>query len=992
MIAKAVPALVLACAAGSAFAGPDTIDFVYWDFNNLAPNTIINNPPPSKGVGLAKPLGMTNNYKYDTSPIRTGSFTACDVALSSGSPGEPVSPTNFCWRVRGSFDGTLAGAGIGWGNQAPEFTQGAEFNVSTVNYTNIIFKFDLFSTNQGVRNGRLQYSIDAGNTWISTGPTVTVATNNWVNNLTYNFTGVAGVANNPDFRVRFVSVYGTPPLTRPPTSVIYGGAANPGPAYTSAQGVNTPYNNFSGNWRFDRVTFTGDAIAPTNPAVNASVTPTAVCGSTGGAITITANVTGGAKPFSTGLGVTANLTSLGLAANTPLFDDGNPANGDSVAGDGIFSAVVNVPAGRPLGSASFTTTVTDAQGRSASNDPTQNPLAIAVADCSTNSAARVVISQTFGGGGRTGATLAEDAPYSADYVELFNRSNQVVSLDGWSVQYASPRSAGGFLTADDRVLLSGTIQPGQYVLVRMSDPVAGFQDLPTPDFAQVPGAGGMGNLGGRVALVRSPNLLGTNFTSSSIEDLVGYGNGFTTGALTFEGAAPTVTPNPSSNTAILRVNAGAQDTNQNFNDFAPGFPNPRNRTVGGFLATYPASNASVVCAGSQVTLSANVNRPNGSSGIRVFADVSSIAPGAQPVELFDNGNPANGDAAAGDLIFSAIYTVPAAATQGAYTLSFTTTDAQNRSNTTTLPLSVGSCSTSNAPVVISRVYGGGGNAASGFNADFAEIFNRSNLPVDLTGWSFQSARVTDAGFDSRIVNLTGVINPGEYRLIITNAVSTTGASTGTPDFVPTLTFGMESSSGRVALVRSTNLIGTDFNRSDIVDTVGYGTNCPTFEGVAPVPNLSDVLVAVRKDNGCRDTNQNALDFDVILATTAPRNSASPANPCNLTFCSIDYNQDTFVNLDDLGDFITDFYTLPPIPAGLQPNAPTYPDITPGSAFPCPNAPDAPAPYSTNAYRVNGYRVGFSPDTLNACPLSPDQAFPNLDNLGDFISAYYAGAC
>jgi hypothetical protein len=109
-------------------------------------------------------------------------------------------------------------------------------------------------------------------------------------------------------------------------------------------------------------------------------------------------------------------------------------------------------------------------------------------------------------------------------------------------------------------------------------------------------------------------------------------------------------------------------------------------------------------------------------------------------------------------------------------------------------------------------------------------------------------------------------------------------------------------------------------------------------------------------------------------------------------CTEDYNRDGFRNLDDLGDFITDFYTAPPIPAGAQPDAPTYSNQAVGFGTPCPNAPDAPAPYAPDAYRLRGYRVGFSPDASNACPLSPEQTFPNLDNLGDYLTAYYASAC
>jgi hypothetical protein len=116
----------------------------------------------------------------------------------------------------------------------------------------------------------------------------------------------------------------------------------------------------------------------------------------------------------------------------------------------------------------------------------------------------------------------------------------------------------------------------------------------------------------------------------------------------------------------------------------------------------------------------------------------------------------------------------------------------------------------------------------------------------------------------------------------------------------------------------------------------------------------------------------------------------PGNLVPMTpFCAADYNRDAFLNLDDLGDFITDFYIEPAIPGGVQPAAPTYADVAIGFGTPCPDAGDATPPYATDAYRVFGYRVGFSPDGSNACPLDPMQPFPNLDHLNDFITAYYA---
>jgi hypothetical protein len=109
-------------------------------------------------------------------------------------------------------------------------------------------------------------------------------------------------------------------------------------------------------------------------------------------------------------------------------------------------------------------------------------------------------------------------------------------------------------------------------------------------------------------------------------------------------------------------------------------------------------------------------------------------------------------------------------------------------------------------------------------------------------------------------------------------------------------------------------------------------------------------------------------------------------------CPLDYNEDSIRNLDDLSDFITDYYTVPTIPGGLQPLAPTLFDVNVGYGVPCPAAPDADAPYAADALRVNGYRVGFSADGSNNCPASPEQNFPSLDNLSEFITAFYASPC
>ena len=84
----------------------------------------------------------------------------------------------------------------------------------------------------------------------------------------------------------------------------------------------------------------------------------------------------------------------------------------------------------------------------------------------------VVISQVYGGGGNSGA------PYTNDFVELFNRSSSPFSLAGWSVQYASATGTGNF-AANAVTPLTGVLGAGQYYLVQQAGGTTG-SPLPVP--------------------------------------------------------------------------------------------------------------------------------------------------------------------------------------------------------------------------------------------------------------------------------------------------------------------------------------------------------------------------------------------------------------------------------------------------------------------------------------------------------------------------------
>jgi len=206
----------------------------------------------------------------------------------------------------------------------------------------------------------------------------------------------------------------------------------------------------------------------------------------------------------------------------------------------------------------------------------------------------VVISQVYGGGGNTGA------PFTHDFVELHNLSETAVSLEGWSVQYASATGTGNLgANATQLTELTGTIPPGGYFLVQegsVSSPNGGA--LPTPDLID-PTPIAMSAAAGKVALVDISTTLGCNGGSapcsstalSHIVDLVGYGN-----ANFFEGAA--AAPAPSNTTAAIRAHEGNTDTDNNGADFSVLTPDPRN---GGFTPPPPPPSGCAVPASQQIS-------------------------------------------------------------------------------------------------------------------------------------------------------------------------------------------------------------------------------------------------------------------------------------------------------------------------------------------------------------------------------------------------------
>ncbi len=189
-------------------------------------------------------------------------------------------------------------------------------------------------------------------------------------------------------------------------------------------------------------------------------------------------------------------------------------------------------------------------------------------------------------------------------------------------------------------------------------------------------------------------------------------------------------------------------------------------------------------------------------------------------------------------------------------------------------------------IVISQIYGAGGNSGAPYNADYIELFNRGGSTVSLAGWSLQYASATGTGnFGATATQLTELPNvslaPGQYFL-----VQEGGGSSGvalSADFIDPTPIAMSASAGKVALVMSNVSLGCNGSSTPcstaqlalIKDLVGYGG--ANFYETAPTGALGTFSAALRTGFGCNDTDNNSVDF--VVVSPGPRNMSEAPNPC-----------------------------------------------------------------------------------------------------------------
>jgi len=152
-------------------------------------------------------------------------------------------------------------------------------------------------------------------------------------------------------------------------------------------------------------------------------------------------------------------------------------------------------------------------------------------------------------------------------------------------------------------------------------------------------------------------------------------------------------------------------------------------------------------------------------------------------------------------------------------------------------------------VVISEVYGGGGNTGATYTHDFVELRNIGTASVDLTGWQVQYYSAHNAA--GAVATLTGSIAPGGSYLI--QQAKGTAGTTALPCPDATGTATMAAGAGRVDLV--------NVQQQLLVDQVRYSASNTT---------------SASRSGPFTDTD-DAADFSA--GPPSPTNAADGSAPC-----------------------------------------------------------------------------------------------------------------
>jgi uncharacterized protein YjdB len=176
-------------------------------------------------------------------------------------------------------------------------------------------------------------------------------------------------------------------------------------------------------------------------------------------------------------------------------------------------------------------------------------------------------------------------------------------------------------------------------------------------------------------------------------------------------------------------------------------------------------------------------------------------------------------------------------------------------------------------LLISAVYGAGGNTGATYNKDFVQLYNMTDNPINLDGYSIQYSSSTGTSWSSK-VNLSNVSILAKGFYLIHLSGGAIGIALPNPD--QTGDISMAATAGKVALLNSTNQLPTEanpVNNTNVIDFVGFGSGTNGFEGNGPAPAPSTTTF-IRRSTLNQESNNNATDFEAIAFTGLTINNSS----------------------------------------------------------------------------------------------------------------------
>lgn len=184
-----------------------------------------------------------------------------------------------------------------------------------------------------------------------------------------------------------------------------------------------------------------------------------------------------------------------------------------------------------------------------------------------------------------------------------------------------------------------------------------------------------------------------------------------------------------------------------------------------------------------------------------------------------------------------------------------------------------------AQIVISQVYGGGGNNGAPYKNDFVELFNPTTSAVTLNGAFLQYASA--AGTFNLKHSIPSITIPAGGYYLVKESGGTVGADLPAADYTPASTgsdgwLTMSATAGKIVLTsdNTTPSVGG----ANVIDYIAFGTTATPFQGSGATPAPSNTTAILRKNGGCTNDKDNKTDFEAIAP--APRNSATAKNVCS----------------------------------------------------------------------------------------------------------------